>query len=186
MKVIAAVAVMLASLTAQPLLAQGSFVDPSTGFGLTVAAPFTVEPVSRRQFDVGVGVKSSTGLPPIVRTGQFVCEVGFKAAAQNNDVTREEINALVQKPEWRRLARAAIGLVFTITAERTFILAGFRGIEYQARPKAGPGSEDVRTLMSIVETPKGRITIFCLTNKKAFQSSVASFRSLRNGVTLPQ
>jgi len=166
--------------------AQGSFADPATGFGMKVAAPFTVEPTTRRQFDVGVGVKSSTGSPPLVGTGQFVCEAGFKAAAQNNGLTREEINAFVQKPEWRKVARATLELVFTVTAERTFMLSGFRGVEYQVRPKMGPGAEDVRMLMSLVETPKGRTTVLCLADRRSFQRSLAPFRTLRGGVTVPQ
>ncbi len=177
---------MVFGVLSTPLAAQGRFVDPNSGFGLTVAAPFTVEPTSRRQFDVGAGVKSSTGRPPVVGTGQFICEAGFKAAAQNNSLTRQEINAFVQKPEWRKLARAAIELGFKVTAERTFMLDGFRGIEYQARPKSGPGANDVRTLMSIVETSKGRTTVLCLTDKRAFRTSLATFRTLRNGLTLPQ
>jgi hypothetical protein len=169
-----------------PLLAQGSFADPSTGFGITVPAPFTLEPTSRRQFDVGIGVKSSTGLPPLVGTGQYVCEAGFKAASQNNDLTREEINAFVQKPEWRKVARAVIELGFTVSSERTFMLSGFRGVEYQARPKFGPGAEEVRGLVSMVETSKGRTTVLCLTDRRAFQGSLATFRSLRSAVTIPQ
>ena len=186
MKVFAVSAIIGLGLMPSSLMAQGSFSDPSTGFGITVAAPFTVEPASRRQFDVGIGVKSSTGLPRIVGTGQFVCEAGFKAASQNNDLTRQEINAFVLKPEWRKLARAAIELAFTVTSERTFMLEGFRGLEYHARPKLGPGAEDVRTLMSIVETSKGRMTILCLTDRRSFQASLPTFRSLRNAVTLPK
>jgi hypothetical protein len=168
------------------LKAQGSFTDPVTGFGITVRAPFTVEPTSRRQFDVGIGVKSSTGLPPLVGTGQYVCEAGFKAASQNNDLTRTEINAFVQKPEWRKVARAVIELGFTVTSERTFMLSGFRGIEYHARPKFGPGAEEVRGLVSMVETSRGRTTVLCLTDRRAFQRSLATFRSLRSAVIIPQ
>ena len=186
MKFLAAVVVILSSLLAQPVLAQDRFRDASTGFAITVPAPFAVERTKRRQFDVGVGLRTTTGSPPLVGTGQFICEAGFKAASQNNDLTREEINDFIQQPEWRKLARATIGLVFNVTKERTFMLAGFRGVEYQARPKFGPGAEDVRTLISIIETPKGRTSIICLTNKKTFQSSLALFRSVRNGVTLPQ
>lgn len=177
---------LVLALSAGTLMAQGRFADPATGFALTVVAPFTIEPTTRRQFDVGAGVKSGTGFPPLVGTGSYVCEAGFKAAAQNNDLTRQEINAFVQKPEWRQLMRSAIQLGFTVTGERTFTLSGYRGIEYRARPKAGPGAEDVRGLMSIIETAKGRTTVFCLTDRRAFQAALPQFRALRAGVALPQ
>jgi hypothetical protein len=177
---------LLALAGTTPAVAQDRFSDPSSGLGLAVPAPFTVEPVTRRQFDVGFGVKSSTGTPPSVGTDPFICQGGFKAASQNAGLTREEINAFIAKPEWRNVVRATIELAFTITAERSFTLAGFRGIELQARPKMGPGADDVRALMSIVETSKGRTTLICLTNRQSFARALPQFRAVRAGLTIPQ
>jgi hypothetical protein len=169
----------------QAAFAQGQFLDPSTGFGIRTAPPYTVEPTSRRQFDVGVGVRSNTGEPPAVGAGPYICEAGFKAASQNNGLTRTEINELIGKPEWRKAARSIIELGFNVTGESTFTLAGFRGVEYEVTPKAGPGAENIRALMSIIETAKGRVTVACLTDRGAFGRAKPQFRNIRSMVTLP-
>jgi hypothetical protein len=174
------------ALAATPASAQGRFGDPATGFGLSAPAPFSVEPVTRRQFDVGVGVRSSTGVPPSVGADPYICQAGFKAASQNAGLSRAELNAFAAKPEWRNLMRAAIELAFQVTAEGSFTLSGYRGIELQARPKAGPGAENVRALMSIVETAKGRTTMICLTDRASFARALPRFRALRAGLTIPQ
>ncbi len=178
--------VLVAALLAQPALARSPFADPSTGFGIDPPAPFVAEPTSRRQFDVGVGVKSTTGQPAPAGTGAYVCEAGFKAAPQNNALTRAEINAQMDKPEWANLARAAIELAFNVTAQQRFTLQGFRGIEFRGSPKAGPGHENARMFMSMVETPKGRVTMVCITERAGFDRALARFRAIRATLNLPK
>lgn len=173
-------------LAASPAFAQGTFADAATGFGITPPAPFVAEQTSRRQFDVGAGVKSTTGKPAPAGTGAYVCEAGFKAAAQNNDLTREQINAQMDKPEWRKLARSAIELAFNVTAEQRFTLQGFRGLEFRGSPKAGPGHEEARMFMSMVETPKGRVTMVCVTERRGFERAVPQFRAIRAAINLPK
>ena len=166
-------------LLSLPASAQNGLSDAATGFAIAPPAPFVAEPTSRRQFDVGGGIKSTTGKPAPAGTGAYVCEAGFKAAAQNNDLTRDQINAQMDKPEWRRLARAAIELAFNVTAERRFTLQGFRGLEFQGSPKAGPGHEEARMFMSMVETPKGRVTMVCVTERTGFDRALPQFRAIR-------
>ncbi len=171
--------------------AAASFRDPATGFGIAPPAPFVTEPTSHRTLDVAVGVRSTTNLPPAVgRTPDgsqpFICQAGFKAAAQNNDLTKAEINALMSKPEWRKVIRSTLELVFQIDGERAFTLQGYRGIELRTRPKSGPGAENVRALMSFVETAKGRTTQICLTDRASFNKALPQFRAMRATITAPE
>ncbi len=154
--------------------AQGTFSDPASGFGIAPPAPFVAEATSRRQFDVGVGVKSTTGKPAPAGTAPYVCEAGFKAAPQNNSLSRAEINAQMDKPEWANLIRATIELAFNVTAQQRFTLQGFRGVELRGSPKAGPGHENARMFMSMVETPKGRVTMVCVTERNGFERALRS------------
>ena len=161
--------------------------DTTSGFSIDPPAPFVAERTTNRpQFDVGVGIRSSNGVPPSAGTSSFVCEAGFKAAPQNASLTRAEINALVDKPEWVNLAKAAFELVFSITSQRRFTLQGYRGMEFQAVPKGGPGGANVRVLISLVETPKGRTTLFCLTQAPAYGVARQQFRAIRSSITLPE
>ena len=145
-----------------------------------------MEPTTRRQFDVGVGIASGNGKPPVVGNTKYVCEAGFKTAPQNNALSRSEINNLIASKEWINLARATLELVFQISGQSHFTLRGYRGIEFLARPKAGPGAEDVRMTLSIIETAKGRVTIICGTTRAAFNAAKQTFRAIRSGVTLPE
>jgi hypothetical protein len=163
------------------------FQDPSTGFALTPPKGWTVEQSSgRRQFDVGVTVNPDAGRPRKAGNGPAVCEAGFKASASNAGVTQKEINALVNKPEWVNLARAAIELGFHVSGQQRFTLQGYRGIEFQGRPKAGPDAENARIFMSIVETSKGRVSMVCSVVKADFASALPKLRAIRSGINLPQ
>jgi hypothetical protein len=164
-----------------------AFSDPSTGFGVRPIAGYTVEATSaRRQFDVGVGLNPIAERPGKAGTGSYVCEVGFKAAAANAGLSKAEINALVGKVEWLNLMRASIELAFNVTAVRRFTLDGFRGVEFEATPKMGPGAADVRVFGSIVETARGRVTQMCVTVKDDYRRALPQFRAIRAGITLPQ
>ncbi len=175
-----------ALLLSQPASARAPFLDPATGFGIAPPAPFVAEPTSRRQFDVGVGIKSATGSPAPAGVAPYLCETGFKAAPQNNALTRSEINAQMDRPEWANLARATIELAFAVTAQQRFTLQGFRGLEFRGAPKAGPGHEEARMFMSMVETPKGRVTMVCVTERNGFARALPQFRALRATLTLPK
>ncbi|MGL4496941.1 MAG: hypothetical protein ACRCUX_14110, partial [Beijerinckiaceae bacterium] len=142
-----------------------AFSDSATGFAVAPPAPFTTEPTQRRQFDVGAGVISPAGKPPIVGETKYICEAGFKSAPQNASLTRAQINTMIESKEWVNLARAALELAFSIEAQNHFTLRGYRGMEFHARPKLGPGHENVRMSVSMVETPKGRVTVICGTTR---------------------
>lgn len=172
-------------------LASAAFRDAATGFAIAPPAPFVTEPTTHRTFDVAVGLRSTTNLPPSVGRSPdgsppFICQAGFKSAAQNNDLTKAEINAFMAKPEWRKVIRSTLELVFQIDGERAFTLQGYRGIELRVRPKAGPGAENVRALMSFVETAKGRTTLICLTDRASFNKALGQFRAVRATLTAPE
>jgi hypothetical protein len=179
--------ILLLFAALSPSAAHAFSTDPATGFGIRPPAPFVAEQTTnRRQFDVGVGIKSTTGAPPTAGPTPYVCEAGFKAAAQNNGLSREEINAFMDKPEWVSVARATMELVFKITSQQRFTLEGYRGIEFRAQPKEGPGAENVRMHISIVETARGRSSLFCVTEKAAFAKALPQFRAIRATISLPK
>jgi hypothetical protein len=161
--------------------------DPDTGFSVNPPAPFKAEQTSnRRQFDFGVGISSKTGSPTPGGTTPFVCEVGFKAAPQNADLSIREINRLTDSPERQKSVRSIIETLFSISHQRTFTLQGVRGIELRGQPKIGPGADNARMMMSIVETPKGRVTLVCITKLNEIDAAMPRFRAIRNTITLPK
>lgn len=162
------------------------FSDATTGFAIRPPPEFTTQSTTRRQFDVGVGIAAVSGTPTAAGNSAFVCEAGFKAAATNNSLTVSEINAFVDKPEWRNLIRATFELIGTVTAEHLFTQEGYRGIELQVTPKMGPNAANVRIVVSIMETSKGRTTFLCNTTTKDIEMGLPQFRAIRSSITLPK
>ena len=162
-----------------------AFQDKS-GFGITPPTGFTAEQTSRKQFDVSVGVASATGKPSIAGNGRHQCEAGFKFSEKNNALTKAEINAFMRKPEWTNMARSTLETVFKIHTSTPFTLQGYRGAEFEMEPKSGPDAANTRMMMSIVETPKGRMTTICLTHLPEFSGAKKAFRAIRQSMTLPE
>jgi hypothetical protein len=178
---------LLALAALSPTGAHAFSADPASGFGIRPPAPFVAEQTTnRRQFDVGVGIRSTTGAPAGAGTSPYVCEAGFKAAPQNASLSRAEINALMDKPEWANLARATMELVFDITAQQRFTLEGYRGVEFRGQPKAEPASANIRMFMSMVETSKGRVSMICVTDRASFAKGLPQFRAIRATINLPK
>jgi hypothetical protein len=146
----------------------------------------TAEPVSSRQFDSGYGITFTDGSVPVAGTSTYPCQIGFKFNAANNGLTRTDINRTTSTPEWRTMVRGIIGVLFSVTAERPVTVQGYRGIELSVTPRSGPGSANVRGLMTMVETPKGRMTSVCMTSSAAFSKAAQRFRALPRSATLPE
>jgi hypothetical protein len=178
------------AFTTALLLMPGSglaeFSDSTTGFAIRPPAGFTTQQTNRRQFDVGVGITSITGEPAAAGTSPYVCEAGFKAAASNNSLTVEEINAFVDKPEWLKIIRSTFELMGTVTSEERFTQENYRGVELQVTPKAGPDAANVRMFVAIMETAKGRTTMVCNTTSKDIDKGLPQFRAIRSSLTLPK
>jgi hypothetical protein len=168
---------------AAPALA---FDDAATGFAVRPQHPFVVTPAMHRSFDVGVAVDDSSGRIPIAGAGEHLCQAGFKAAPQNAELSQAEINAFVRRPEWKNVVKATFGLAFEMMAIRNVRVAGVGGVEIEARPKFGPNAKDARAYATILETPKGRVSLVCVTTAEAYRSAKLAFRAIRNTVTPPR
>ena len=179
-------AVLAAALADAPLGAQ-TVADSATGFAITPPDSFSVHRTTNRtQFDVGFGIRAKGDSASGGTDGGFLCEAGFKSAPQNASLTREQINVLVDDPDWRNLVRANLNLVFDIVMEEAFTLQGYRGVEVTLRPKAAPGNPDLRLFMSLVETPKGRTTMLCNSSASGIAAALGTFRGLRQAIRLPE
>jgi len=156
------------------------------GFGLTPPKGMTAEPVTHRQFDTGFGVKASDGSIPTAGSSSHPCLVGFKFAAANNGLTKAEINKTTGSNEWRSMVRGFIGMIFDIKSERAINVHGYNGVELAVVPKGETGAGTVRGLMTMVETPKGRMTSVCMTTAAAYPKAERRFRAVPSGARLPE
>lgn len=156
------------------------------GFNLTPPKGMTAEPVTNRQFDTGFGVKASDGSIPTAGSSSHPCLVGFKFNSANNGLSRAEINKTTGSKEWRTMVRGFIGMIFDIRGERAVSVQGYNGVELAVVPKGETGAGTVRGLMTMVETPKGRMTSVCMTTAPAYAKAEPRFRAVPRGLRLPE
>ncbi len=160
-------------------------------FTLVAPAGMTAAPTSSRQFDTSFGVNTQDGSIPNAGTSRHVCEIGFKFNSANNHLTQAEINTVTSQPQWRTsmrdaLANSPFGTIFELNSVRAASVQGYKGVEFALTPKLGPGAADIRGLMTMVETPKGRMTSVCITTAPAFVKAEQRFRALLRNAHLPE
>ncbi len=163
-----------------------AFEDAATGFAVAPIPGATIQPASRRQFDVGVAVDPDSGFPPRAGTGAHLCEAGFKAAPQNATLTQAEIDAAFARPEWANMVRSIFELTFAVTSLRRVRLDGANGFAVEARPKFGPDHDNARAFLTLHETPKGRVTLVCVTTAAAWRKAAPFFRRVAGAIRLPR
>lgn len=163
-----------------------AFQDTTTGFGFRAPRGVIVTPSSQARFDIGVAIDAAPGGPQPAGTGKHLCEAGFKAAAGNADFTQRQLNALAVTRERLNQVKTTIGLVFAVSSLRVLRLDGVAGVEIEARPKSGPSHEDARAYLTMHETPKGRVTMVCVTTARDWRKAQPLFRRLRSGLVMPK
>jgi hypothetical protein len=118
------------------------------------------------------------------------CKIAFSPSPQNRRLTQTEINTLVDTPERRAVIEGTLGTLYQITAVDQFEQGGVRGSVATATFKALPGiparASEMINLFYLLETPKGRTTIVCLSEQQTFSARKSEFDSLARSVTLPR
>lgn len=161
--------------------------DTATGLKVELSDDFRLErsPEPSPAYDVLIGVDTVSGDPPIVGTSDYLCGVAFIASSQNAEMTQAEINAVIDTPEWGDLARQSMAATMTFEQATTFQLAGITGTEFIAIPKNGPDHDNVRLVLSVLETPKGRTMVSCVATATTLKNALPVFRTIRDGITPP-
>lgn len=167
--------------------ASGSFAkSPKGKFAIKKSSSYTVSKLSRRQFDQGSGINFKSDKPTIAGTGKFHCEAGFKFAAQNNGITKKELNEFAEDKGRQRQIKAILGGFFKVSNMKIVTLQGYKGHEMTVAPRRGPGHKNVRGMMVIIETPQGRMSQVCMTKKSEYRKALSSFRAVTKNIVMPE
>lgn len=163
-----------------------AFKDDKTGLAVDPPAPFVATLAQSRNNDVTVAVDSTTGRPAPAGASPHLCLIAFKAEAANAAYTQAALNALVDDKAWREQARAKLQMIFAIDEETTFNLVGARGVEYRVTPVFGPQADRAHVVLSILETPRGRISQSCALAKSDSAAALPQVRAIRSSITPPR
>ncbi|MDV3252942.1 hypothetical protein DevBK_16505 [Devosia sp. BK] len=181
MRIFTALCLAALSLAAPALAAE----DKATGLAVNLSDDFVVEPTpADANFTANFGIKSASGETANFEGEDYLCQVAYSPAPENADLSVEEINAMVRTQEWIDLAKNTMSVIFDFKEDTPFERAGFNGHEFIAMPKQ-PGAENVRLVLSMLETPKGRTAISCVADEEALDEMLPTFRTIRDGVTPP-
>lgn len=183
---LAGCAAILAALSACSSSSGLGSVGGLAEFKVAADSAYTVRPLSNPRFDKGFAVKYDETRFPVVGSDDHQCVVGFKNAPQNADLTQAQINAVATAPEREETIRAIIGIAFDIQSYETVTIQGYQGSRLGISPKSGPGSEGVGGQMTIVETPRGRMTKICLTEQQELEVARSAFSALDSRISLPE
>lgn len=175
-----------ASLFAVACLAPASAAeDQASGLAVNLPGDFVVETLPpSAPYTANFGIKSTSGEPATFEGEPFLCQVSFAPAPQNAGLAQAEINDMIKSEAWVGLAKKSMEPAFTFESDGGFELAGFNGHEFIGVPKQ-TGGENVRLVLSMLETAKGRTAISCVASKETLEDRLKTFHTIRDGVTPP-
>ena len=159
--------------------------DKASGLAVELSDEFVVEPTQGDgTFTANFGIKSASDTPANFEGEDYLCQVSFSPAPENAALSKEEINDMVATPDWVNLAKETMSVMFDFTEDSAFTLGDINGHEFIATPKA-EGAENVRLVLSMLETTKGRTAISCVADEANLDEVLPAFRTIRDGVTPP-
>ncbi|MFD1333198.1 hypothetical protein ACFQ4O_14460 [Methylopila musalis] len=118
------------------------------------------------------------------------CRVGFQESPQNAGLTQDQINAFTAKKEWNDLIRATLALYYDVVSVEPFEQAGLAGaaVVGDIKPAEGqpPANVNARSYFVLLDTPRGRTTVVCVTAKEQFDRRRAEFEAVARSVQPPR
>jgi hypothetical protein len=155
--------------------ATGLTVDPPAGYVARAEAP-------DQQHAARLSVKRATDT-------DGGCQLAFAPTAANARFSQQQINTMISSPAWQEAAKAALAPVYEVTDLRVSEIGALRGMELQAdfkpRRELPPRTQQLRSYFAIMETPRGRTTLVCVTERSDFTARLVEFNNIARATTPP-
>ncbi|MGE3645684.1 MAG: hypothetical protein AB7F96_17710 [Beijerinckiaceae bacterium] len=168
--------------SAAPAIAE---TDSATGFALTLPAGLTLRTSAKGASDVAWSLLSPSGKPVAANKDGTLCKLTCKALPGNAGLTRQRINAVVADPKRLAAIRTNMGQNFDVLDISVIQHQGFNGYRMKMTPRIGPDAENVRSMLWIIETNKGRASISCATKAPDWDAAQKLFEAVRSNMTIP-
>ena len=162
-----------------------SVYDQRTGLGVTAPPEYSVKASPPRgRYTAVIDLKRQGARD----TG---CKVGFQPAAPAQArLTQAEINELVSGPERRAVLQSVFGLLYEIVGLEPLEHGGVQGSAAIATLKPLPTmparATEMMNMFYLLETPAGRTTLVCLSERKDFAAHKLEFERILKSVVLPR
>lgn len=157
--------------------------DDASGLSITPPPGYTATPSpersgpSRPVFDVRTAGDTDTG-----------CRIAVSEAAANAGLTQAEINAHATSQSYKETVAGLFSTVYEIRALETVTHAGITGVAAigDLRPREGmpQRAQEVRSLLVLLETPRQRITLGCVGERRDFRERLPQFEAVLRGLAI--
>lgn len=171
--------ILLGSTWAQRL------TEPTTG--LSVAAPvgYNISITEARLPSIAaISIRRPTD-----REGYDGCQAAFRPVRQNESYSQAELNMATGTDRWRGEIAQSIGSTYLIDYSEPFLHAQSEGILLEGMIRMAQGVpgiyKDLRTLFIILETPRGRTSIVCVSDRQEFDGRRDEFLAISRSTTAP-
>lgn len=153
--------------------------------GLTITAPpgYTATPSPERAgpnrpvFDVKTASDVDTG-----------CRIAVADAAANAGLSQAEINARAASQAHKETVAGVFATIYEIRAIETVMHAGITGVaaigDLRAREGVPQRAQEVRSLLILLETPRQRITLACVGERRDFRERLPEFEAVLRGISV--
>lgn len=178
----AALALVLLAAQAAAQSAAQTLRDDGAGISVTPPPGYTATPsppggTPRPVFDLRTPRDTDTG-----------CRIAVEAATATASLTQAQINARAASQERKDTEAATYGTVYDILVLDNTTHQGITGIaligDLKPRPAMPPRTQEVRSLLVILETPRLRLTLGCVAEKAEFSSRLPGFEAVLRGIEI--
>ncbi|MFF8798563.1 MULTISPECIES: hypothetical protein [unclassified Methylobacterium] len=164
-----------------------NFIDPRTGFSVSVPDGFAVgSPRKDANHEILVDIVSLTGQPPVAGRSKALCAAGFRRNPEGSISSQSELNS---REGIRERAAQARTILATQGLETETVdpipSTDFAGFEIVSIPTTGPDHRNVRIYMAVMDRVIGRTDVVCATTKQALPGALPLFRAIRDGTRPP-
>lgn len=161
-----------------------SVSDPQTGLSVTPPPGYEAKP--------GPSRGRNTAVIDVKRAGDrdTGCKVAYQPAAENQGFTQAQINELVGTPQRRTVIESTLGVLYHLVDVEQIEHDGVRGSAAIATFKPIPGlpsrASEMMNVFYLLETPVGRTTVICISDKQDFADRRSEFEGVLRSVKLPR
>ncbi|WP_426955983.1 hypothetical protein [Muricoccus radiodurans] len=179
----AALIAVLALLLPPPAGAE-TFQDAATGLTVDLPEGFRATRGERPGYDVVIGLNSDAPRRRI-GTSADLCQLAYAHAPQNASLSQAQINEISAAPDRLALIRTQMERGFEVASIQPVPWGAATGTEVTGTPRVGPDAPDARVMLSIAETPRGRVVLSCAAHAADTPALYEVFRTLRAAVKPP-
>jgi hypothetical protein len=117
------------------------------------------------------------------------CRVGFADGKAQPNSTQAQLNEGARSEQMQQMASQAISSIYEVQEIKPFENGGVVGLQIvgdiKPRPNLPPRAQEIRSMLVMFDTPKGRTSVVCVGEKDQFAERLPEYHAIARAVTAP-